>query len=685
MIGLPAKPVRKKRVSLDDRLVGILSKKPQTVPELQDQVNANYWAIRKAIDRMEKKGDVIRIDERRRPEGSGRSEAVYAYVGTVPLTQFMQVIGTSEAEDARANVDAQRGVIHSIVTKSMHDPEFDEEKRRKYFAEAAHKFVREDPRDLLFRFAKWLFARHEVAVEAYKQAVTGKASPQVLEQAESQIEQIENMVRVIFNRNLGIPDIQETAGKTFDGPLRLKFKKRELQVIESFDDERVKSQLEFAVVGRAVLEKYSVPTVPREYSEAGTDASIRKFDLSLFPSAFEKVKMAIVTAAAIRLNFYDPNPPQIDARPEPRQWRYYTEDDAIDQGLLVPPDAYLRLEEIIWERVTSASMNLRQYKKDLDCFEQDKLGRIPDILFRDGRLYPLEHLFDDFCQPGIHGRIVRKGIESFRDIVNKVGRAYPSLSRPVYFGVVKRPEVNILSPLVFWYFKYGSDQPIWPTMDEQKFLLRTPMSDQRVAHYLFAAVIGELQPNERWTTCRFVRKFVAMNEKVARSSARTYQEWLEFLQQEVDKFNFNPDVDPYAELCAHAAVTAFYVSLPLGRAGKSPEDYLTPRYETLIPFQLVETSDHELLTQYDGKLVNAVLTALGDPKGLEVYTESLHGPLDPGRSSHEPVFIYPKATTLAHDYTKAVGDVYQKDFLGYLWKIIIEVVKASKRKASYIS
>ena len=625
---------------------------------------------------MEQRGDVIRIDERK--SETGRLEAVYIFVGTLPLTEFMRVMDTAEAEEAKAPEEQRLGVIHSIVTKSMHDPEFDVEKRSEYFRKAAIQLSTENPCELLFRFAEWLFERHGRAVDAYKKAAAGKAAVNVLEQSEANIQQIETL----FNRNLGIPDIREVDGKPVDGPLRLRFKKREQEVVKSFQNDEVRKQLEFAVVGDSVLEKTAFEKPSKGYSEAGTDASVRKFDLGMLPSAFERVKMAIVTAAGVRLNFYDPSPPQIDARPEPRQWRYYTEDDAVDQGLLVPPEAYLRLEDLMWERVTSASMNLRQYKKDLDCFEQDKFGRIPEIVFRDGRLFPLEHLFDDFCQAGVHGRIVRKSIEAFRDLLTRVGRSYPALPHPLYIGVVKRPEVTILSPLVFWYLKHGSIPSIWPDMDEEKFLFRTPMSDQRVAHYLFAALLDELDQNERWLTCRFVRGFVAMNERIARSTASTYEEWVEFLQKEVNhhQYPLEPDVDPYAQLCAQAAVSAFYVSLPKGIAGKSPEDYLTPRYESLMPFQLVESRDSRGIEAYDRKLVDGVLTALGDPKGLEVYPESLSGQSIEAEHSREPVFIYPKATTLAHVYTKAAGGVYQKDFLGYLWKIIIEVVKASKRK-----
>jgi hypothetical protein len=178
-----------------------------------------------------------------------------------------------------------------------------------------------------------------------------------------------------------------------------------------------------------------------------------------------------------------------------------------------------------------------------------------------------------------------------------------------------------------------------------------------------------------------------MNEKISRSTATTYEEWATFLQNDVDQHQYplDPDVDPYAELCAHAAVTAFYISLPKGTPGKSPEDYLTPRYEALMPHQLVENRDQGAIEMYDRKLVDEVLTALGDPKGLEVYPESLARPTEGTTQSREPIFIYPKATTLAHIYTKAAGGVYEKDFLGYLWKIIIEVVKASKRKTLYSS
>jgi len=638
---------------------------------------------------MEKRGDVVRLKERE-TDARGRPKAIYLYVGAIPLTRFMQVLDTAEAEQKKAPEDIQRGVIYKIATGTMFDPEFDEEKRREYFAKAAKAMKDEDPRDLLYRFAVWLFEQHDKAVEKFRDSAEGRRAGKELEESERTIESIERLVRVIFNRNLGIPDTKEyTDGRRERGSICLRFNKRTREVERSsFDYEntiKIKQYLEFAVIGEKVLEKESAVPLGREYSEAGTDASIHKFDLSLLPTEFEKNRMAITTAAALRLNFYDPRPPQIDASPEPKQWRYYTEEDAVDKGLIIPPDAYLMLDDIIWERVTSACMNLRQYIKDGECFEVDKYGRISDILFRDGRIFPLEHLFDDYCQAGVHGRVVIKSIEAFRNLVNRVSASFPRLPRPTYCGVVKRPEVAILSPLVFWYMKYGSKPPIWPTMDDRKFILRIPMSDQRVAHYFFEALASELGQNERWVTCRFVRLFVSMNERIAMSTARTYEEWLSFLQHYIEKHRFpaNPDVEPYAELCARAAVSSCFISLP--KTSNMHRGYLTPRYEFLLPSQVVETRDPKQIRDYDQQLVQAVVNALADPKGLDVYPESVAESSDEhDRSSPpEPVFIFPKATVLAHIYAKEAGAVYRRDFLGYLWKIIIEAVKTGRKRFQF--
>lgn len=676
-------PRKRSAQPLDEAIAQLLKKQPRSVPELTEALTgATYWAIKKTVDRMEKRGEVVRLEERKAK--SGRSEPVYLYL-PMKLTDFMEVVDTAGAEEKKAGQEVGEDVIFSIVTRTVNDPEFDEEKRLAYFKKAAVLLANEDPRALLLRFGKWLFDVHAHSVAAYERAVAGGGVGSHREEIERTIDTVERMVRVVFNRNLGIPDIREAEGKPGNAELRLRFHKRPdgqgvRRTDRAFVQDAVERRLKFAVVGGTVLEKIKVKRTERNYSESGTDASVRKFDLRMLPSAFERTRMAIVTAAAVRLNFNSEAPPEIDARPEPRQWRYYTEDDAIDKGLLIPPDAYLLLDDLIWERLGSAAMNLRQYKKDSECFEQDKEGRVPDILFRDGRIFPLEHLFDDYCQSGIHGRIVRRSIEAFRDMLVKVSNYYPELPRPLYCGVVKRPEVTILAPLVFWYMKYGANPSIWPDMDDMKFILRTPMSDQRVAHYLFSALAEQLDPDQRWITCRFVRPFVSMNQKIAKSSADTYDGWVEFLRSEIENqaHPSDPDVEPYAELCARAAVTSFYASLPSNVRG-APEAFLTPRYEVLLPRQLVESWKQEQTDQakaYDEKVLEAVVAAIGDKKGLDVYPDSLEGP--EGVDADQPQFLFPKATTYAHLYSKEVSGVHESDFRGYLLKIIVDVTKASR-------
>src|SRR5437879_959792 len=109
-------------------------------------------------------------------------------------------------------------------------------------------------------------------------------------------------------------------------------------------------------------------------------------------------------------------------------------------------------------------MNVRPYIKDHEAIVGDS-GHTVSIVFRDGRIYPLEHQFSDYHQGRIHGEMVRNSLKEFSNLLKDIEYS----DKALYCGVVKRASVEVIAPLIFWYLKYGSSlrgEAIWADMDD---------------------------------------------------------------------------------------------------------------------------------------------------------------------------------------------------------------------------
>ncbi len=631
-----------------------------TISQIAAKLGTTYQNVRKAIERMVSRGLVIKDDWSNPPE-------ILYHLAAIPLTRWLgEPKDLFRVEVEREEFEKGNRLILDIVRKELVD--IDSRELKKYFREAARRLEAEDPRKLLLQFAKWLYEEHKACVDRLKNAKKAGDKKRV-EEMGRKVWDIDNVADSVFARQLGVPR----------KGLQLKFKPRTLSDEAHFDPDIVDKHLKQVVLGRSFLERFKVGQLEEPYTEVGTDASLQIFSLGdILPKKFERHPMAILAAVAIYYNLYTSEIEDVDAKPSPSTWVTYTSEEAIDQGILVPPSAYLQLADPrLWERTLSAALNVRQYLKDHEALNGGGRRR-PDVVFRDGRIFPLEHLFSDYTQPRIHGQMVRNSLRAFSELVKDVNFS----DRVLYCGTVKRAGVEFIAPLVFWYLRFGSGMegrsPIWPDMDPD-LIFHFRLSDQGTVLRLFEGLSPDLSSGEIVCTCRFVRRFSYMMEPELRRQAEEEgvtkeDQWISFIEKRIEEKKElieEPDPELYALLCARAAVLSFYCGVKGGRLTLEDlptESTALPRYEILLPYRLLESSD---LVEKEREYVGRVLTALADPRTLDIYTETL-------KTGARP--ILPWALCRAHEFVKDTVRLYREDFRGYLFRLAVRVAEEEMEK-----
>lgn len=648
-----------------------------TVAEILSKMarQTTYQNVRKGLERLADRGEVIKDDWSNPPE-------VLYYLTGVPLDHwFKSSLDTQAVEAKKAEDEKKEGFLLEIIRRELLGT--DPIKMKEVFGRAAKRLLEEDPRDLYLRFAQWLRDEHEKNVSKYKESVASGLSSNA-QRIVHKIESLADMAEGIYLRQFGVP-----TGPT-RGVLRLHFNRRKLDETESrVDLAALETQLCKIILGQTFIERVKAKPPDRTYFEAGTDASFREFSLGeILPRIFEPHPMAIIAAVVAYYDLYKDKLEDFDAKPDPSTWATYTADEAKELGILIPPDAWLQLDDPRrWDRTVTAAMNVRQYMKDHEAIV-GREQRPVSIVFRDGRIFPLEHLFSDYHQGRIHGEMVRNSLRQFSNTLKDVEYS----DRTLYSGVVKTASVEIVAPMVFWYLKYGSahngQQAVWPDMDEE-MIFGYRLSDQRTLLALFEALMPELEKDEFALTCRFVRHFWFMS-----GVAKEYTEaglgidsdeeaWIDFIGKEIERkdLTFDLEADTYALLCARAAVMSFYCTPPKSSTETmelETSGLVIPRYELLLPYKIIRDTD--ALQSKTKNYVDRILEALADPRTLDIYPESMYT-----QESARP--LVPWAVCRSHEYIKDTTRVYKEDFRGYMLKLAITVAREElqRRKGSLAS
>jgi hypothetical protein len=256
----------------------------------------------------------------------------------------------------------------------------------------------------------------------------------------------------------------------------------------------------------------------------GTDSSVAKIQLpnqsSLTPEAsFE------IFAGAAALNHHNRRFTDFDFTPQ--ELKEYRHRRAFARGLIISRAAG-RLTEDELRMARFAAMDLRQYKEAIRVINDDVDWRPhgdpddelvdytgPDVMFLDGRLTPLVHQQSEFSKDSLYGELTRREIREFSKLTDYASdEAWETDT--TFAGVVKRPGISWLAPLVFWYVETQWDDPESDEEEEEgdiygaiRNITQPPISDVVLPHLLFRGLseANGAPEEEAFMTFRVLRRF----------------------------------------------------------------------------------------------------------------------------------------------------------------------------------
>ncbi len=634
----------------------------EIIEELESHGDVAPSVVRQVLRELETEKRLLAFPDHL--EGPGRPRYLYKLV-SADLLEQRPAVTRDFVEEEKEKEERDYKLLRELIQDSTGIlAVLPREDADRVYMEAAERLLKEEPVDLFYRFGLWLRKQHQDYISLLKQS---NIKPEK-EKLANIVQKLENLAEQIFERMLGVPPriVDEQTHNWMDGPYRLHLTKKMVDD-SSFDSDGFFKILKQSVLGRT-LERVSVrPPSPPIYL-GGSDASLQPIDLAtVLPWQTESREINIVTAVGVGYDIFR-DAKDIDRYPDPRVMAQYERRQAIAEGLLIPPPGTLGFDEQFASRVKEAAMDLRQYVKDYDMmFVKEPPARVH---FRDGRIFPLEHRFYDALQPFLHGDLVRYALKSFRNIVNAIGAEGGAM---IYCGFVKRPGIDIMAPLFFWYISFGSSEKggkaIFPDMAVEDFLFKTPDTDSVVMNRLFAA-LRKVDREAVYVSFRLLRRFQSLEEEDVRrfppsTDTAVWQQRLE--RKARSALGADPDntgCDLVASLCARAAVLEFYSSIPNRPLDPGYErSVIVPRVECLVPFpDLVPSSDRRLVEEREKEYVGRILDVMFYPGVMEFYPDTLN----PFQRSSPGVFLAPKPVVESHVSSKLIAQVYREDFLDLL-------------------
>lgn len=289
-------------------------------------------------------------------------------------------------------------------------------------------------------------------------------------------------------------------------------------------------------------------------------------------------------------------------------------DETLLRWMLIDPSYQDELESEDYQRCIASAMDVGQYKFDLEyLLKIDK--QPPDIIFRDGSLFPQDAYLDNFIIENKRGEFTR---EAIIELLNAL--SYAREIGTIYTGVAKNVQLKVYSSVVDWYIARNIDSN-WEignyTLNDgqaMSLLLSSP-----------AFVMDNLQ--QAVVTCMIRRSFTTRANLNVKANLHDLNSHFDHYQSMTDI-----NITPYRRLCDIGQVFMFFIG-----HSKSPQQQL-PRYE----FFYAESMG--VLTEIQQRILSALQKC------------SLMGDEDHSFMADKPItYLIPSVTQQAHLLSKDVG------------------------------
>lgn len=353
--------------------------------------------------------------------------------GTHPLI-FDEVLSRLEAE-SRSDPAVIRAADYLLAASLI-------EEERDVLQEARKRLMREDPRELCLEFLKDVVDSLKAADRAalYRHA---------------------RLLNDVGIMGLGI--WQEDLGLSLAG-------KETIKVTSEPNWEKIKELLWESVFGDYFVEEYSVPPDKDLWGDefplrmSACDASQHRFKLRVpFNKTWATPVVVNNSAGVIK-----------ERRGVKPEWKHVVvpkDTREYEDWVILGPDDYAYMDEGHYEWATKSSMDVGEFfVEETFIFKHGGIAMKPDVHFRDGRIFPQDHLMN--CRvENRHGQLTREAI--YRMVTTF--RAAKDL-KILYCGVAKQVNLRVYSSLIDWYIKKGMGKENWNPAGQ-------PLNDTEIMRY----------------------------------------------------------------------------------------------------------------------------------------------------------------------------------------------------------
>jgi hypothetical protein len=290
-------------------------------------------------------------------------------------------------------------------------------------------------------------------------------------------------------------------------------------------------------------------------------------------------------------------------------------DDALLRWMLIDPSYQDELDPEDYNRCLASAMDVGQYKFDFE-YLMKKDGRQPDIIFRDGSLFPQDAYLDNFIIENRRGEFTREAIREFLACLT-YAKQFPF----IYCGVSKNVLLKIYSSVLDWFIARYIDKT-WDlgsyTFNDGEAMSMLLSSGTFVGSNLSSVI----------ATCLIRRSFTTRATLNIKAHVDNLDPYFDRYQRQHEDL----DISPFKILCEIGHIYMFFMG-----HSKNPQQRL-PRYEFFI---------HD-------KLGPASMVPQRILAGLQ--TCGIQGDEDHSFMAEKPVtFLIPSVTQQAHILSKNVG------------------------------
>lgn len=231
-------------------------------------------------------------------------------------------------------------------------------------------------------------------------------------------------------------------------------------------------------------------------------------------------------------------------------------DDTLLRWMLIDPSYQDELEPEDYERCIASAMDVGQYKFDLEYLLKAN-KRSPDIIFRDGSLFPQDAYLDNFVIESKRGDFTREAIRELLACLS-----YAREVGVVYCGVSKNVQLKVYSAIVDWFIATYIDKN-WEVGNY------TLNDGQAMSLLLSSPSFVGTNLQQALTTCLIRRSFTTRANLNTRAKLNDLDATFRRYQEQNEEI----DITPFRRLCEIAHVYMFFIG-----HSKSPQQQL-PRYE----------------------------------------------------------------------------------------------------------